>query len=81
MVSGGGGPSSLRRMRKKELLRQYWTQDMNMDDPASNTGKNSQVNVINKADYLDKNMRLQSNISVEKVEIIFSLFNHYSTSS
>ncbi|XP_063634737.1 PHD finger protein rhinoceros [Cydia splendana] len=37
-----GGPSSmmtgstnLRRMRKKELLRQYWTQDMNMDDPAA----------------------------------------------
>ncbi|KAG5898087.1 hypothetical protein JTB14_001791 [Gonioctena quinquepunctata] len=30
------GPSSLRRMRKKELLRQYWTQDMNMDDPPSN---------------------------------------------
>nr|XP_023014025.1 PHD finger protein rhinoceros [Leptinotarsa decemlineata] len=33
-----GGPSSLRRMRKKELLRQYWTQDMNMDDPTSNSG-------------------------------------------
>ncbi|CAD7083396.1 unnamed protein product [Hermetia illucens] len=29
------GTSSLRRMRKKELLRQYWTQDMNMDDGAS----------------------------------------------
>lgn len=29
------GTSNLRRMRKKELLRQYWTQDMNMDDPAS----------------------------------------------
>ncbi|KAJ8937757.1 hypothetical protein NQ318_006620 [Aromia moschata] len=33
-----GGTSSLRRMRKKELLRQYWTQDMNMDDPTNNTG-------------------------------------------
>ncbi|XP_014366474.2 PHD finger protein rhinoceros isoform X1 [Papilio machaon] len=34
------GSTNLRRMRKKELLRQYWTQDMNMDDPAnaSNTG-------------------------------------------
>lgn len=30
-----GGTSSLRRMRKKELLRQYCTQDMNMDDPSS----------------------------------------------
>ncbi|XP_066153594.1 PHD finger protein rhinoceros [Euwallacea fornicatus] len=29
------GTSNLRRMRKKELLRQYWTQDMNMDDPSS----------------------------------------------
>lgn len=27
------GTSSLRRMRKKELLRQYWTQDMNQDEP------------------------------------------------
>lgn len=27
------GSTNLRRMRKKELLRQYWTQDMNMDDP------------------------------------------------
>lgn len=27
-----GGTSSLRRMRKKELLRQYWNQDMNTDD-------------------------------------------------
>lgn len=26
------GSTNLRRMRKKELLRQYWTQDMNMDD-------------------------------------------------
>jgi hypothetical protein len=25
------GTSNLRRMRKKELLRQYWTQDMNME--------------------------------------------------
>lgn len=29
------GTSSLRRMRKKELLRQYWNQDMNTDDPAA----------------------------------------------
>lgn len=29
------GSTNLRRMRKKELLRQYWTQDMNMDDPAN----------------------------------------------
>lgn len=29
------GSTNLRRMRKKELLRQYWTQDMNMDDPAA----------------------------------------------
>ncbi|CAB0041522.1 unnamed protein product [Trichogramma brassicae] len=28
------GTSSLRRMRKKELLRQYCSQDMNMNDPA-----------------------------------------------
>ncbi|KAK9877157.1 hypothetical protein WA026_016900 [Henosepilachna vigintioctopunctata] len=27
------GPSSLRRMRKKELVRQYLSQDMSMDDP------------------------------------------------
>lgn len=33
-----GGTSSLRRMRKKELLRQYWTQDMNMDEQTSNAG-------------------------------------------
>ncbi|XP_053623698.1 PHD finger protein rhinoceros [Plodia interpunctella] len=31
MMSGSG----LRRMRKKELLRQYWTQDMNQDDPSA----------------------------------------------
>ncbi|XP_060809407.1 PHD finger protein rhinoceros [Amyelois transitella] len=31
MMSGSG----LRRMRKKELLRQYWTQDMNQDDPTA----------------------------------------------
>ncbi|XP_045532052.1 PHD finger protein rhinoceros [Pieris brassicae] len=31
------GSTNLRRMRKKELLRQYWTQDMNMDDPANTT--------------------------------------------
>lgn len=35
---GGGGTSNLRRMRKKELLRQYWTQDMNMDEQTSNPG-------------------------------------------
>ncbi|CAK1588501.1 unnamed protein product [Parnassius mnemosyne] len=29
------GSTNLRRMRKKELLRQYWTQDMNMDDPTN----------------------------------------------
>ncbi|XP_014241583.1 PHD finger protein rhinoceros [Cimex lectularius] len=29
--------SNLRRMRKKELLRQYWTQDMNMDESISIT--------------------------------------------
>ncbi|XP_063239806.1 PHD finger protein rhinoceros-like [Bacillus rossius redtenbacheri] len=29
------GTSNLRRMRKKELLRQYCSQDMNMDDPAT----------------------------------------------
>ncbi|KAI8431116.1 hypothetical protein MSG28_001171 [Choristoneura fumiferana] len=41
-LAAAGGPSSmvtgstnLRRMRKKELLRQYWTQDMNMDDPTA----------------------------------------------
>lgn len=33
-----GGTSNLRRMRKKELLRQYWTQDMNMDEQTSNPG-------------------------------------------
>lgn len=31
------GTSNLRRMRKKELLRQYCTQDMNMDDPMIGT--------------------------------------------
>ncbi|KAG6453412.1 hypothetical protein O3G_MSEX008140 [Manduca sexta] len=31
------GSTNLRRMRKKELLRQYWTQDMNMDDPAASS--------------------------------------------
>lgn len=31
------GTSNLRRMRKKELLRQYWNQDMNMDEPTCNT--------------------------------------------
>lgn len=35
-VPSSVGTSNLRRMRKKELLRQYWTQDMNMDDPSSN---------------------------------------------
>lgn len=34
VVNSAGGTSSLRRMRKKELLRQYWTQDMN-NDPSS----------------------------------------------
>lgn len=33
-VAANSGTSSLRRMRKKELLRQYWTQDMN-NDPGS----------------------------------------------
>lgn len=32
------GTTNLRRMRKKELLRQYWTQDMNMDDPSNTIG-------------------------------------------
>ncbi|XP_047040403.1 PHD finger protein rhinoceros-like [Helicoverpa zea] len=32
-ASSMSGSTNLRRMRKKELLRQYWTQDMNMDDP------------------------------------------------
>lgn len=38
--ASAAGSTNLRRMRKKELLRQYWTQDMNMDDPAnaSSTG-------------------------------------------
>lgn len=31
-IAGTPGGSNLRRMRKKELLRQYWTQDMNNDD-------------------------------------------------
>ena len=31
-IGVSSGTSNLRRMRKKELLRQYWTQDMNMDD-------------------------------------------------
>lgn len=34
-ITSSGGTSNLRRMRKKELLRQYWTQDMNMDDSAT----------------------------------------------
>lgn len=38
------GTSNLRRMRKKELLRQYCTQDMNMDDPMSGTS-NNQVSI------------------------------------
>uniref|UniRef100_A0A182WI61 PHD finger protein rhinoceros n=1 Tax=Anopheles minimus TaxID=112268 RepID=A0A182WI61_9DIPT len=33
VVGGAAGSSNLRRMRKKELLRQYWNQDMNQDDP------------------------------------------------
>ena len=33
-ASSSSGTSNLRRMRKKELLRQYCSQDMNMDDPA-----------------------------------------------
>ncbi|KAG5329422.1 RNO protein, partial [Acromyrmex charruanus] len=33
-ASVASGTSNLRRMRKKELLRQYCSQDMNMDDPA-----------------------------------------------
>lgn len=31
-ITGTPGGSNLRRMRKKELLRQYWTQDMNNSD-------------------------------------------------
>lgn len=31
-ITGTPGGSNLRRMRKKELLRQYWTQDMNNAD-------------------------------------------------
>lgn len=38
MGMSSGGTSSLRRMRKKELLRNYLTQDMNMDDATSNSG-------------------------------------------
>lgn len=38
MGTTSGGTSNLRRMRKKELLRQYWTQDMNMDEQTSNSG-------------------------------------------
>lgn len=34
-ITPASGTSNLRRMRKKELLRQYWTQDMNMDEPAN----------------------------------------------
>ena len=33
-AASSSGTSNLRRMRKKELLRQYCSQDMNMDDPA-----------------------------------------------
>uniref|UniRef100_A0A182SSC5 Uncharacterized protein n=1 Tax=Anopheles maculatus TaxID=74869 RepID=A0A182SSC5_9DIPT len=33
VAGGAAGSSNLRRMRKKELLRQYWNQDMNQDDP------------------------------------------------
>lgn len=36
-TSSMSGSTNLRRMRKKELLRQYWTQDMNMDDPSVST--------------------------------------------
>ncbi|KAF4527753.1 hypothetical protein B566_EDAN013161, partial [Ephemera danica] len=44
--SMSSGPSNLRRMRKKELLRQYWTQDMNMQDtPAPVIPPPSQVNI------------------------------------
>ncbi|XP_054005546.1 PHD finger protein rhinoceros [Hylaeus anthracinus] len=34
-ASVASGTSNLRRMRKKELLRQYCSQDMNMDEPGS----------------------------------------------
>ncbi|XP_018327190.1 PHD finger protein rhinoceros-like [Agrilus planipennis] len=37
-VAVNSGTSNLRRMRKKELLRQYWTQNMNMDDPTGISG-------------------------------------------
>ncbi|XP_044746979.1 PHD finger protein rhinoceros [Coccinella septempunctata] len=33
--ANASGTSNLRRMRKKELLRQYWSQDMSTDDPSS----------------------------------------------
>lgn len=37
-IGVSSGTSNLRRMRKKELLRQYWTQDMNMDNPSGTPG-------------------------------------------
>ncbi|RZB41723.1 PHD finger protein rhinoceros [Asbolus verrucosus] len=40
-IGVSSGTSNLRRMRKKELLRQYWTQDMNMDDSSCATGFNA----------------------------------------
>lgn len=40
-IGVSSGTSNLRRMRKKELLRQYWTQDMNMDDSSCTPGFNA----------------------------------------
>ncbi|XP_014484114.1 PREDICTED: PHD finger protein rhinoceros [Dinoponera quadriceps] len=39
------GTSNLRRMRKKELLRQYCSQDMNMDDPARENVTSAPINM------------------------------------
>lgn len=39
------GTSNLRRMRKKELLRQYCSQDMNMDDPTRENVTSAPINM------------------------------------
>lgn len=38
--------NNLRRMRKKELLRQYWTQDMNMDGSSCAPGYEAEISGI-----------------------------------
>lgn len=49
IVVPASNTSNLRRMRKKELLRQYWNQDMNMDGGPSHDAEMSHSSMVHRS--------------------------------